>query len=357
MMRTAQNAVTAPFRTQEATSILRRASWVAAAVVGVVSVTGCERFSPTVRQVGPGVLTVTTAPGATLEVLDWGGGGPALVFLAGGGHTAHEFDEFAPQLSDAFHVIGVTRRGVGESSGARARGPRDAIMDLAAVLDALGLDSVVLVGHSQGGLEAARFAQAFPERCKGIVHLDSAYLGGEAELGDIFRTTPPPAPPAKTPTDSSSARAMQAWTERTQGFRLPESEIRAVNRLDEDGRIIGPKPRDTRPMSTASGSLPQLKWESVDCPALALYAVTAPLETWMPHYIARYDSLSVEERERADAYVTRFAAWTAARRSEFARLPQNEAVEFPATGHYFFLKQPEQERALALIRQFVARLN
>jgi pimeloyl-ACP methyl ester carboxylesterase len=70
-----------------------------------------------------------------------------------------------------------------------------------------------------------------------------------------------------------------------------------------------------------------------------------------------YDSLSVKERERANAYVTRFAAWTAARRSEFARLPQNDAVEFPATGHYFFLEQPEQERALALIRQFVARLD
>ena len=66
---------------------------------------------------------------------------------------------------------------------------------------------------------------------------------------------------------------------------------------------------------------------------------------------------SVTDQLWGSTTVTRFAAWTAARRSEFARLPQNEAVEFPATGHYFFLEQPEQERALALIRQFVARLD
>jgi len=32
---------------------------------------------------------VRVAPGVSLEVLDWGGSGAPLVFLAGGGHTAH----------------------------------------------------------------------------------------------------------------------------------------------------------------------------------------------------------------------------------------------------------------------------
>jgi non-heme chloroperoxidase len=34
-----------------------------------------------------------------LEVLDWGGTGRAVVLLAGGGNTAHIFDEFAPKLT------------------------------------------------------------------------------------------------------------------------------------------------------------------------------------------------------------------------------------------------------------------
>src|ERR1700676_2134916 len=51
-----------------------------------------------------------------LEVLDWGGSGRPLVFLAGLGATAHTFDEFAPKLTPEYHVYGITRRGFGASS-------------------------------------------------------------------------------------------------------------------------------------------------------------------------------------------------------------------------------------------------
>ena len=40
-----------------------------------------------------------------LEVVDWGGRGAPLVFLAGLGNTAHVFDTFAPQFIDHFHVV------------------------------------------------------------------------------------------------------------------------------------------------------------------------------------------------------------------------------------------------------------
>ena len=35
-----------------------------------------------------------------LEVLDWGGAGRPIILLAGGGNTAHVFDEFAPKLTE-----------------------------------------------------------------------------------------------------------------------------------------------------------------------------------------------------------------------------------------------------------------
>jgi pimeloyl-ACP methyl ester carboxylesterase len=281
-----------------------------------------------------------------------------LVFLAGGGHTAHEFDEFAPRLADAFRVIGITRRGVGASSSSRHRVARDAITDIASVLDALDVDSAVLVGHSQGGMEAAYFAYFYPERCLGVVHLDSAYLGGPPDaLEQILRRTPPPEPPPKTSTDSASTAAMQAWIERTQGFRLPESELRARSRIDQSGRIVGSAPRNTEAKYRWFGKLPTLRWESIMCPGLGLYAVTAPLETWMPHYASRLDSLSADERSLADAYVRAFSTWTAARRAEFAQWPQNRVIEFRATGHYFFLEHPEQEQTLAAIRDFATQLE
>ena len=320
-------------------------------------VAACGNFTPTATSVEPGVMAVETAPRTTLEVLDWGGSGPPMVFLAGAGHTAHEFDEFAPLLRDSFRVIGITRRGVGASSAARHRVERDAITDIARVLDALQLDSVVLVGHSQGGLEAAHFAHLYPDRCRGIVHLDAAYLGERDTLEEIIRSTPPPEAPRPTVTDSASVGAMQRWIERTQGFRLPQSELRARNRVDATGRIVGSLPRHAEPRHGWFGKLPALRWDRVTCPALGLYAVTAPLETWLPHYAARLPFLSAEERTGADAYVRAISDWTAARRAEFARWPQNRAVELHATGHYFFLEHPEQERALVTIREFVRDLG
>jgi pimeloyl-ACP methyl ester carboxylesterase len=52
----------------------------------------------------------------SLEVLDWGGTGRPLIFLAGNGDTAHSFDGFAPRFTSKNHVYGITRRGFGVSS-------------------------------------------------------------------------------------------------------------------------------------------------------------------------------------------------------------------------------------------------
>ena len=87
-----------------------------------------------------------------LEVLDWGGSGRNLVLLAGLGSTAHVFDSLGPKLAVHYHVIGITRRGFGQSSarqtGFDARRLGD---DVVAVRDALHIADPVLVGHSIAG--------------------------------------------------------------------------------------------------------------------------------------------------------------------------------------------------------------
>src|SRR5258708_23068355 len=59
---------------------------------------------------------VTGEEGVPLEVLDWGGTGRPLIFLAGAGDTAHAFDNFAPKFTDQNHVYGITRKGPCASS-------------------------------------------------------------------------------------------------------------------------------------------------------------------------------------------------------------------------------------------------
>lgn len=129
--------------------------------------------------------------GVKLEVLDWGGTGLPLVFLAGKGSTAHDFDQFAPTLTTKYHVYGITRRGYGNSS---VPPPTDANYtadrlgeDVLAVVDHLKLMRPVLVGHSIAGEELSSIGTREPEKVAGLVYLDAgyAYAFYDAATGDL----------------------------------------------------------------------------------------------------------------------------------------------------------------------------
>ena len=122
------------------------------------------------------VRFVTVDKNVQLEVLDWGGSGRALVLLAGLGNTAHVFDEFAPKLTPAYHVYGITRRGHGLSSAPVSGYSADRLGDdVLAVIEALGLDRPVLVGHSVAGEELSSVGTRYPERIAGLIYLEAAY--------------------------------------------------------------------------------------------------------------------------------------------------------------------------------------
>lgn len=294
-------------------------------------------------------LKVVTAPGVTLEVIDWGGKGHPLVFLAGMGHTARVFEEFAPHFSRDFRVLGISRRGSGSSSDVPPERFDDLVDDIVAVLDSLDLRSAVLVGHSFAGLEMARFGEKYPERCEGLVYLDAAYDYTDPGLVRLIQTTPPPQAPPMQSADSASVGAVRAYFERRSGFRLPEAEIRATNRFDADGRLAGRVPSSARRQIVALQRAP--RWETTDCPAIGIYPVPTPPASWLPYY-AELDSA---EREAATAYFRAFSRWTAAARDRFGRFPQNRGVEFPSSNHYFFLEKPEEMSRV--VRDFLPQLH
>src|SRR6266436_4680436 len=119
---------------------------------------------------------VTVDKNVRLEVLDWGGSGRPLVLLAGGGDTAHVFDDFAPKLTATFHVYGITRRGFGESGfSAEGYGADRLGQDVLTVLKTLKLERPVLVGHSIAGEELSSVATRHPETVAGLIYLEAGY--------------------------------------------------------------------------------------------------------------------------------------------------------------------------------------
>lgn len=125
------------------------------------------------------VRFVTVDKDVKLEVLDWGGSGRPLIFLAGLGNDAHVFDGFAPKFVEHYHVFGITRRGFGASSKPAPEGDNYSADrlgdDVLAVMDALKLERPVLVGHSIAGEELSSVGSRYPAKVAGLIYLDAGY--------------------------------------------------------------------------------------------------------------------------------------------------------------------------------------
>ena len=117
-----------------------------------------------------------TANGIKMNYLDWGGTGDVIIMLAGFGNDAHVFDEIAPSFTDKYHVIGLTRRGFGETARPAAGYETvTRVEDIRAFMDAQKILRAHLAGHSLAGDEMTLFANMYPQRVIKMVYLDAAY--------------------------------------------------------------------------------------------------------------------------------------------------------------------------------------
>jgi|CZKI01.1.fsa_nt_gi pimeloyl-ACP methyl ester carboxylesterase len=124
------------------------------------------------------VQFVTVGENVRLEVVDWGGTGRPLIFLAGLGNNAHSYAALIAKLVPDYHVFSLTRRGFPPSSiseSAEAYSSDRLGDDVVAVIDALKIFHPVLVGHSIAGEELSSVGSRHPEKISGLVYLDAGY--------------------------------------------------------------------------------------------------------------------------------------------------------------------------------------
>jgi pimeloyl-ACP methyl ester carboxylesterase len=266
-----------------------------------------------------------TANGIKLHYIDWGGRGETILFLTGFDDSAHVYDDFAPQFTDRFHVIGLTRRGVGESDKpADGYDASTRVEDIRQFLDALNISKVSLIGHSMAGDELTLFATRYPERTAKVVYFDAAYdrtpEGWLAGLSD----------PTNKPGMVQRAR-MEA-------LGMPEASKIHVERMpppDQWAILVA--------MHKAIFAFRQ-DYTKVQAPALAFYAVTAS-----EHYPSRWLPKNADENLRAKA-----EAWWKEKGhllmreqvEKFRReIPHGEIVELNDAKHYLFTGDAANEVA------------
>ncbi|OGB34948.1 MAG: alpha/beta hydrolase [Burkholderiales bacterium RIFCSPLOWO2_02_FULL_66_35] len=105
--------------------------------------------------------------------------GPPVLLMHGFPYDIHAYVDVAPMLADAgCRVVVPYLRGFGATRFLEASTPRSgeqAVLgaDLLALLDALHVDRAVLAGYDWGGRAACVVAALWPERCAGLVSVNS----------------------------------------------------------------------------------------------------------------------------------------------------------------------------------------
>jgi len=285
-------------------------------------------------------LQVAVTASVSLEVLDWGGSGAPLVFLAGGGNTAHVYDGFAPRFTGRFHVIGITRRGVGASSHPVSGYDTTTLArDIVAVLDSLGLAKASFVAHSFGGSELNYLGARYPKRVDRLVYLDSGFdtraifQSPEWKSG-VTRSPQPPTP--RYDDDTGTGWSWTLWTERMSGPGVPESEIRSVYKFDDNDRFVGSTSIDGWLEKLAAGAEP-VDLQHIRAPVLALYAVPGSAEVMYPYW----QELDPTARARGQKAFRAVEGLHDRLREDFRSKVDNLRVVIVAGArHYIFLTHP-----------------
>ena len=287
--------------------------------------------------VQPPQSDLVSVNGVRLQSFDWGGQGPALVFLAGFGCTPRFFNWFASRFTDRYRVLGLSRRAHGLSETPESGYDIPTLAeDICAFLDEKGIDRAAFIGHSYAGNEMAQLAAAHPERVERLVFLDAAYDRTDEDRERLGRQPAPPTPLDPQPEIfESKAAYAEDNRKRHQLFRRLWDE-RWDAQLDDALEPVAGGFRE-RLSGEAAGKLVEVRnafrpdYRAIRCPVLAIYAI--PDVTWYVH-----DGAPADFREAMTRYSEEIHRPYIRRCAEQVRREVSEAtvIELDGASHYCF---------------------
>jgi len=228
---------------------------------------------------------VPGSDGIDLHVLEWSQEGVPLLLLHGFGNEAHIWDDFAPAIAPHYRTFALDHRGHGDSSwpeaGVAGYDLEKLVDDVEAVTRGLGIERLVLVGHSLGGRVSTVFAGRHPDRLAGLVLVD---IGPELDPRGVMRI--------RQETEQSVDPSFATLEEyaRLLSLHYPAAKPHAIQRMArhsarrrDDGRWIlkmdpalrggMARPEDPEEAAAREERLIQQQWDAlrtVPCPTLVV---------------------------------------------------------------------------------------
>jgi len=283
--------------------------------------------------------------GIRLHYLDWGGSGEVILFLAGMGCNAHIFDHLAPRFTDKFHVMALTRRGHGESDHPETGYDVDTLTeDVLQFLDVLGMEKVILAGHSMAHVELSHFATLHPERVLKLVFLDAAFDRTSPSYKNMLEKNPLrkfQAPGLDvdyySPEDYfASIKRVYPALAAIWGELIQEQGLHEITQT-ADGKVVD-KMTDAISQAinnTLTSYVPEDA--NIKAPTLSIYAISNGT------YYTSDEWMTEEQRAQVlEFFETVNYSWIRENIERFRQnVPHARIVEIPQGHHYCFIKKEE----------------
>ncbi|MFO0689316.1 MAG: alpha/beta hydrolase [Myxococcota bacterium] len=223
-----------------------------------------------------------------LHFVDWGNESkPPLLLIHGGKDHARSWDRVARALRDEHHVLAVDLRGHGDSDWAQGSTYTlpEYVLDVAQLIEVLGLAPVAIVGHSMGAAVSLYYTGVYPQKVRRLVAIEG--MGAPPELRvlseqrELWETTTAwidavrsgaRRQPRRYATIDEAAARMRAENPNLSPELAHHLTVHGVAR-NEDGSFSWKFDNASRPLFPqrgAPGALERL-WQRITCPTLLVH--------------------------------------------------------------------------------------
>ena len=133
------------------------------------------------------IMKKVQGDGVRVNVAIWEGGGKPILCIHGITANCRCWDTLAEVLAPEFQVIAMDLRGRGQSDKpSQGYSLEYHLKDINCLLDDLGLDRAVIMGHSLGAFIGLAFAAEYPDRTDQLILVDGAGDLSPEQFDEVF---------------------------------------------------------------------------------------------------------------------------------------------------------------------------